>query len=41
MKTPERLSTVFIGNFGYISLHFLVFSAVNFKQVNVCWVQTY
>ena len=25
MKTPERLSAVFIGNFGHISLYFLVF----------------
>ena len=32
MKTPERLSAVFIGNFGHTSLHVLVFLLLTLKN---------
>ena len=34
-KTPERLSTVFIGNFGHTSLHVLVLLQLTWNINNI------
>ena len=40
INAPERLSTIFIVNFGHIS-HLFSVSAVAFEQVNVWWLPPY